>query len=265
MFRFRQFSVLNEAAAFKVGTDAVLLGAAATLPEASAEVPLRVLDIGTGTGVVALCIAQRLSAAGLDFRLTGIDIDAPSAAEAARNFASSPWAERLEAQCVSLADFEARCVSSRSGLPPFDLIVSNPPYFEESLRNPDPRESAARHTDLLSYRDILRFAPPRLRPGFTDSDLAAPPRLRPAAGRLAVILPASCEVELCRTASAFSLRPDRILRVRTTSRKAPSRIIAEFVPSSGSAVPARREDLCIRDGEDYTEAYLALTSPFYLF
>jgi len=256
MFRFKQFSILNEHAAFKVGTDAVLLGAAATLPSMgnpaamltgqalTPSAALRFLDIGTGTGVVALCLAQRMSAAGIDFRATGIDIDSPSADEAATNFASSPWAGSLEARNAALADFGKTLPDTDS----YDLIVSNPPYFEASLRNPDPRESAARHTDLLSYRDILAFASMRLR----------------SVGRLALILPASCEVPLCRLAATFALRLDRILRIRTTSRKAPSRIIAEFVPCSGPAAPARHEELIIRDGGEYTRDYLNLTSPFYL-
>ena len=153
----------------KVNTDGVLLGAAMTLrPEDRC-----MLDIGTGTGTIALMAAQRVfggeipGKAGNDgedtreesgvTRIDAIDIDEPSATEAAMNFANSPWAECLHAHNVSLDAFAA------SDEQKYDLIFSNPPYFEDSLTAPDERKSTARHTsEGLSYREIFEFAKERL-------------------------------------------------------------------------------------------------------
>jgi len=246
----------------KVGTDAVLLGAAMTLPQGAC----RLLDIGTGTGVIALIAAQRLAQhfaqppisplnqQAPSFHITGIDIDPASAAEAAANFAASPWAGHLTALNQPLAGFAAACsaqaapaASDEAGFAPFDSIFSNPPYFEESLRNPDPREATARHTSELSYRDIVAFAAGSLSPG----------------GTLSLILPASAETPLIRSAAAFGLRPFRLLRIHTTARKTASRLIAEFRPAT-APIPLSEEKLILMEDGSRTAAYTALTEDFYL-
>ena len=152
-FRFKQFSVRNTDSALKVGTDAVLLGSLMTVHPGER----RLLDIGTGTGVVALMAAQRLAGSTIDAtaaqrlagstisatvdvgvaypEIIGIEIDGPSAEEARLNFEGSPWAGMLEARHCSLQDFRSPGE--------FDLTFSNPPYLDESLRNPDRRESRA--------------------------------------------------------------------------------------------------------------------------
>ena len=208
-FRFKRFEVVNERSAMKVNTDGVLLGAAMTLrPEDRC-----MLDIGTGTGTIALMVAQRVAdhaereVSRDDIMIDAIDIDETSATEAAMNFANSPWAECLHAHNVSLDAFAA------SDDQKYDLIFSNPPYFEDSLTAPDERKSTARHTsEGLSYRDIFEFAKERL----TDS------------GRVSRVLPADQEAALCRYARMCGLHLFRILRIRTVPRKAPSRMIAEF-------------------------------------
>ena len=230
-FRFNHFEVRNERSAMKVNTDGVLLGAAATLQESD----LRYLDIGTGTGTIALMLAQRSPSARID----AIDIDAPSAEEAAGNFSASPWPERLRALHTSLQEFRPE------GL--YDLIVSNPPYFDNSLLNPDGRTSTARHSLTLSYREIAEFAAGALAPS----------------GRLSLILPADCEKTLCRTLRSFGLHPFRILRIRSSERKAPSRIIVESSLLRTDS-PAEGE-LLISKGGKYSEEYLSLTRDFYLF
>lgn len=286
-FRFKQFSVKNEASAMKVGTDAVLLGAAMTLRPSDRSL----LDVGTGTGVIALMAAQRLAAlrtvtnatplpadaspaaaepGATAFQIEAIDIDQASASEAAENFAVSPWSTHLRARCTPLSayrlvdtpadsadrpgeptsfpyaptnshctalsashaaatnhhtepaepvSFPFACSSllSASHAAPiapdgFDLIFSNPPYYDSSLKNPDARESAARHTETLSYRELCAFADSHLKPE----------------GRLSLILPADCEKDLLRTAASFGLYPFRLLRIRTTPAKPVSRLIAEF-------------------------------------
>lgn len=235
VFRFKKFEVVNERSAMKVNTDGVLLGASMTIrPEDK-----RFLDIGTGTGTIALMAAQRSCA---DAKVDAIDIDEPSASEAAANFANSPWSENMQAFNMSLDEFAKETHAM------YDLIFSNPPYFEDSLTAPDERKSTARHTsDGLSYRDIFDFASERLVPS----------------GRVSLVLPADQERELCRYARMSGFHLFRILRVRTVPRKAPTRIIAEFarercdLPSDSI--------LTIQNEGKYTQEYLSLTHNFYLF
>ena len=235
VFRFKKFEVVNERSAMKVNTDGVLLGASMTIrPEDKCF-----LDIGTGTGTIALMAAQRSCA---DAKVDAIDIDEPSASEAAANFANSPWSENMQAFNMSLDEFAKETHAM------YDLIFSNPPYFEDSLTAPDERKSTARHTsDGLSYRDIFDFASERLVPS----------------GRVSLVLPADQERELCRYARMSGFHLFRILRVRTVPRKAPTRIIAEFarercdLPSDSI--------LTIQNEGKYTQEYLSLTHNFYLF
>lgn len=240
-FRFKRFEVVNERSAMKVNTDGVLLGAAMTIKSEDRCM----LDIGTGTGTIALMAAQRVvgwEIPGQAGRIDAIDIDEPSATEAAMNFANSPWAECLHAHNVSLDAFAA------SDDQKYDLIFSNPPYFEDSLTAPDERKSTARHTsDGLSYRDIFEFAKERL----TDS------------GRVSLVLPADQEAALCRYARMCGLHLFRILRVRTVPRKAPSRMIAEF--SRHRCETVKEELLTIQNEGQYTQEYLSLTHDFYMF
>ena len=256
VFQFKRFNVMNERSAMKVNTDGVLLGAAMTIrPD-----DRRLLDIGTGTGTIALMAAQRAlgipgqagddkpvtgddePGAGGDVMIDAIDIDEPSATEAAENFKASPWSDHLHVHNLSLQEF------AETGSEKYDLIFSNPPYFEDSLTAPDERKSTARHTsDGLSYRDIFEFAAERLT----------------GCGRVALVLPADQEAPLCRYARMCGLHLFRILRIRTVERKAPIRIIAEFsrercqTPSDGI--------LTIMNKGKYTQEYLSLTHDFYLF
>ena len=247
VFHFKKFDVVNERSAMKVNTDGVLLGAAMTIRQDDR----RLLDIGTGTGTIALIAAQRVleipgqavdDEKGSDVMIDAIDIDEPSASEASVNFHESPWVEHLRAHNLSLQDF----ADAESGK--YDLIFSNPPYFEDSLAAPDERKSAARHTsDGVSYREILDFASERLSEN----------------GRVSIILPSEQENDLCRYARMSGLHLFRILRIRTVPRKQPIRIIAEF-SRQRCACP---EDgmLTIQNEGQYTEEYLSLTHNFYLF
>jgi len=262
VFRFKKFDVVNERSAMKVNTDGVLLGAAMTIVPQDR----RLLDVGTGTGTIAMMAAQRLAGAGTPVQRGGdirkevgsevrqevgkgvvidaIDVDEPSAAEAAANFSDSPWPEALHPFNMSLERYAAEVAPGIL----YDLIFSNPPYFEDSLVAPDERKSTARHTsEGLSYRDILDFASEHLS----------------GRGRVSLVLPAGQEAALCRYARMSGLHLFRILRVRTVPRKAPSRIIAEF---SRSRVPAPDDSvLTIQNEGQYTQEYLSLTRDFYLF
>lgn len=238
-FRFKKFNVVNERSAMKVNTDGVLLGASMTICRGDRNF----LDIGTGTGTIALMAAQRVAEMADGIHIDAIDIDEPSASEAAINFAGSPWAENLQAHNMSLDDFATAYPEKK-----YDIIFSNPPYFEDSLIAPDSRKSTARHTsEGLSYREIFEFASCHLCEG----------------GRVSMVLPADQEKMLSRYARMCGFHLFRILRVRTVLRKAPSRIIAEF----SMARPEMQDDtvLTIQNEGSYTEEYLSLMHDFYLF
>ena len=231
----------------KVNTDGVLLGASMTLRSSDRFL----LDIGTGTGTIALIATQRLAdsvkpeapMARQDVRIDAIDIDEASAVEAAANFRNSPWSESLQAFHASLDGYTAMARDRE-----YDLIFSNPPYFEDSMNAPEERRNNARHTSTgLSYREILDFAASHLSAG----------------GRVSLVLPAETENALCRHARMNGLHLFRIVRVRTVPRKAPSRIIAEFsrirIDSAEDVV------LTIQNEGKYTEEYLSLMHELYLF
>lgn len=237
-FRFRRFSVANSESAMKVNTDGVLLGALMTLRAADRNC----LDVGTGTGTVALMAAQRLYDAGVsDARITAIDIDGPSAREAAMNFAGSPWPDMLEAKHLPLSGLSGPDVPAA-----FDHIFSNPPYYDLSLQAPDMRRNAARHTDTLSYRELAAFAAEHLA----------------ADGILSMILPADSELWLLRHARMNGLQPVRIVRIRTVERKKPSRIVAEF--SKRHSGNCREQLLTLMKDGSFTPEYRELTKPFYI-
>ncbi len=225
----------------KVGTDAVLIGAAVTLRGNDRSI----LDAGTGTGTIALMIAQRLSDMGADFRITGIDIDAPSAAEAALNAAASPWTENIDIQHISLQECD--------GI--FDLIVSNPPFYDSTLPNPDGRRNTARHTAeedcenrgdaAMSYRTLMEFAKGHLAPG----------------GRLSMVLPTDRKADVLRYGRMCGLHPFRILRIRTVERKAPLRMVIELAAERCEPIIG---ELVMQENGRYTQEYTDLVKDFYL-
>lgn len=241
-FRFKRFTVKNVNSAMKVNSDGVLLGACVSISGKEKKI----LDAGTGTGTIALMVAQRAAEkTKTPPKIIGVDIDDNSAKEAMLNFEASPWAETLEACKQPLAE----CTGS------FDLIVSNPPYYDDSLQNPDLRKRRSRHTVSiqdenkedapLSFRTLIVFAASHL----TDS------------GRLGIILPADREKDLLRQGKAYGLFAERIIRIRTISDKKPARIIAELCKH---ATETRIEELCIQEKGRYTEEYTALVKDFYL-
>ena len=136
-FKFKQFEIHQDRCAMKVGTDGVLLGAWALGGK-------RILDIGSGTGLISLMMAQRYPEA----QVVGIDLDAEACAEARENVAASPFADRVNIVDCRLQDYES--------VEKFDAIVSNPPFFLNSLKNPDSKRSMARHADSLPFRELFR-------------------------------------------------------------------------------------------------------------
>ena len=237
-FRFKQFTVSNELSAQKVGTDGVLLGAWTALEGTERHI----LDVGTGTGVIALMMAQRTAEAVV----VGIDIDGPSAEEAAANFKASPWADRMAA---FKGDF--RGLGSDQAHPlaflrcPYDLIVSNPPFFTDSLKAPDSRRSDARHSDTLTFAELAAEAASLLSPD----------------GRLAVIYPAEEAERVAGEALSAGLFPCRRCNISTKAGKPAKRVMMEF---SKKRKEPLTEELFIHEGEDFSEAYRAVTRDFYL-
>ena len=139
-FEFKQFRIEQQKTAMKVGTDGVILGAWVPVDEASA-----ILDVGTGTGLIALMLAQRCNA-----RIDALEIDHRACEEAEFNFKQSPWKERLK---IIHSDFNAFSIEMKQC---YDLIVCNPPYFANSLRTYDPQLSRARHNITLTFIQLLK-------------------------------------------------------------------------------------------------------------
>lgn len=212
----------------KVGTDGVLLGAWADI-----QPGCRVLDVGTGTGVIALMVAQR--GAG---HVTAIEIDAPAAAQAARNAAQSEWADRIEVLPMDVAGY---VTDTR-----FDRILSNPPYFRDSLRSPDLGRNAARHNDSLSYETLISCSVSLLAPD----------------GLLCVVLPSDSVQEFVRCAQLRGLYLSRRTDVVTVPGHDPKRSLLEF---STNAVKPETDVLAMRDANgDESAQYINLVKDFYL-
>lgn len=214
----------------KVSSDAVLLGAWANLTDSTR----RIADIGTGSGIIALMMAQRAPQAAVE----ALEIDAAAAAEAAANVADSPWPERVNVRCGDFADW----------IPaePPDMIVSNPPYFTESLKAPDGRRALARHAGLLSPVTLIERAPALLGAG----------------GTLAMITPANDEDSIQFAAAAARLSVERLTRVVTVEGKSPSRLLWQL--RFGDA-PTTLTTLTLRDAAgSYTTDYTNLVKDFYL-
>lgn len=158
LFNFKKFSVRQEISAMKVNTDAVLLGSWAGVPKEKKHVTL--LDVGTGTGVIALMMAQRLHDSGVEFDITGIDPDNASYNEATFNFSNSPWREHLHTKEITLQK-----LVTQESKESYDLIVSNPPFFTASLKAPAISRTISRHNDTLPFRDIIVAAMHLLKSG----------------------------------------------------------------------------------------------------
>lgn len=230
MFRFKQFTVRQERAAMKVGTDGVLLGAWADLEDAGT-----ILDVGTGTGVIALMAAQRNPQAVVD----ALDIDAEACLDARENAEASPWKERIRVFDCALQEFEP----GRK----YDCVVCNPPFFVRSTQTPDERRTLARHCATLSHEELAEHAA----------------RLLSPTGCFCTILPVTETGQLTEYARRAGLFPKRVTYVHPTPAKAPKRILTTFVKQE--ATPAE-EHLVVEVGRlRYSEAYTALTKDFYLY
>jgi tRNA1Val (adenine37-N6)-methyltransferase len=231
-FQFKQFTVWHDKCAMKVGTDGVLLGAWAELKEAST-----LLDIGTGSGLIALMMAQRYP----DVTITAIDIDETATLQAAENFAQSPWNNRLTALPCSLGQF------AEETLQRFDAIISNPPYFQKSLHSPDQQRTVARHTALLDSESLLKYAKALL----TDQ------------GFIHFIFPVIEGESVVNLATKYGLYCCRKTYVYSNPDSLPKRLLITLKKSAGTI---QQETLTIETGvrHCYTDEYVQLTRAFYL-
>ncbi|MDO5447724.1 MAG: methyltransferase, partial [Prevotellaceae bacterium] len=196
-FQFRRFTIAQSRTAMKVGTDGVLLGAWAAIEALDHADAIDVLDVGTGTGLIALMVAQKAENA----RVTAIDIDADAVAQAQENVDASPWKERITLINMPLQDFTTDVR--------FSMILSNPPYFINSQKCPDRQRSLARHADSLPLQTLMKRATELLLPE----------------GRLCIILPDEAVKESDRWAAVYGLFPLKRISIRTKTNKPVRRAI----------------------------------------
>lgn len=213
----------------KVGTDGVLLGAWTDVQHSR-----RILDIGTGTGLIALMLAQRCEKA----QVTAIDIDTDAVSQAQENIADSPWKDRVEARLQDVCSYSTE---NR-----FDTIVSNPPYFVDSLECPDNQRTLARHANTLDAERLLGKVAELL----LDD------------GLFSLILPADQADHIIRMAADNGLYLSHYTTVITRPGLPPKRVLMEFRKTEGSC---KTDELIIElDRHVYSEGYIALTKDFYL-
>lgn len=212
----------------RVGTDAVLLAAWVRLGACN-----HILDVGTGTGVIALICAQRCAAA-----IEAIEIDEGSAEDARENFSRSPWSKRMK---IHMGDF-LKIVTSEK----FDLIISNPPYFTHSLRAADPIRNAARHDDYLPSDGFMKHARGMLK----------------QEGRIALIFPKTELERWVMDAAVVGLKPSRICHVFTLAHKDAARVMVEF-SFEVTTEPEMESILIQKSPGEPSEAYKQLTTDYY--
>ncbi len=225
----------------KVGTDGVLLGCIAEAGDA-ADAHINILDIGTGTGLVAIMMAQRYENA----MVTAVEIDPDAAAQAAENCEASPFAGRIKVERDDIKEFKP------SDGETFDLIVSNPPYFTESLQCPDGRRNMARHAVGLTYADLMTAAVRHLSPR----------------GRIAIIIPYDSAAPLTEAAEKAGLALTRQTIIYSNRRKPPRRAVCQFAwegeaTKDGPILEKNELTLLNLDGSNTTE-YQEIAKDFYL-
>ncbi|WP_116475166.1 tRNA1(Val) (adenine(37)-N6)-methyltransferase [Zobellella maritima] len=228
-FTFKQFHINHDQCAMKVGTDGILLGAWTPLGGAR-----RILDVGTGSGLVALMLAQR---GGARAHITGIELDARAAAQARDNVAASPWPDRVEIVTGDLQSYQAA---------PFELIVSNPPYFSHGQSFDCAARAGARHTGSLDYPSLFQHCN----------------RLLAEDGRLSLVLPYQALDDALALAEVNGLHLIEKQNVITRSGKPPRRFLLHLSRVKGCLF----EDCMVINSANggQGETFTKMVSPFYL-
>jgi tRNA1Val (adenine37-N6)-methyltransferase len=229
-FAFRQFTVNQGRSAMKVGTDGVLLGAWVNISHAA-----NIIDIGAGTGLVSLMLAQR-SGASID----AVEIDPSSASQAAENASISPWADRINIINDSFQKMVSVCRKK------YDVAVSNPPFFSNSLKPPDQRRMNAKHTVTLGYPDLFFYTEKILSPE----------------GRLCIIIPSDDSEAAVTEASMNGIYPLAMLMIRPSFSKQVNRHLIEFSRTWEREIVV--SELAIKHEGSFTEDYIKLTRDYYL-
>ncbi len=229
-FQFKKFTILQNRCAMKVGTDGVLLGAWTNTNNTQ-----KILDIGTGTGLIALMLAQRSQAI-----IDAVEIDQDSAIQARENVENSPWKDRIKIHHAAIQDYENYAQKQ------YNLIVSNPPFFENASKSSRPARTRARHTDYLSQADLLQITE----------------QLLDSAGRLAVIYPCEEAEKFQKKAENFGLFCHRKLSVQPNQNRPLKRILMEFSPHK---LPTQESAIAIESSRHvYTPEFITLIQDFYL-
>ncbi len=233
IFTFKQFKVEHELSAQKVGTDGVLLGAWTLVNNED----LQILDIGTGSGLIALMLAQKSTVNSI---IDAIDIDELACKQAARNFENSGWKNRLKVYHTALQNFHPE--------KKYDLIVCNPPFFSDSLQPEDIPRTQARHDNALTLKEILFHVNKLIR----------------HEGFFSIIYPFGKKEYLIAEAAKNNLLPISVCDVKGHENVSAKRVMALFQHTE-KLIDYRKEELIIEiSRNNYTEAYKALTKDFYL-
>lgn len=231
-FKFKEFTVHQDKCAMKVGTDGVLLGAWTSIENQ----PQSILDIGTGTGLIALQLAQRSTAEVID----AIEIEEDAYEQCVENFEASPWADRLFCYHAGLDEFVGEMDEQ------YDLIISNPPFYSEEVSSGDVSRDKARQAVSLPFEELMEGV----------SQLLSPD------GLFSVILPFKEESKFIRIASKHHLFPNRITRVKGNPESENKRNLMEFSFTKSAAI---EDELIIETTRHkYTREYISLTKDFYL-
>ncbi len=231
-FQFKQFAIVQDRCSMKIGTDGVLLGAWANLNDAQ-----RILDIGTGTGVIAVMMGQRNQEALID----GVEIDEQAFGQAKENMAAAPWADRLNAIQAAIQDY----APSAKGV--YDVVVSNPPFFTGGTFSDNQDRQSVRHTVKLPHGDLLHAVQLLLKPE----------------GRFCLILPLIEGLRFQELAATYNLFCTRLAEVIPTPRKPVERLLLQFERKQRALI---KEQIIIQleERNNWTSQYASLTSAFYL-
>jgi tRNA1Val (adenine37-N6)-methyltransferase len=233
VFQFKKFTVIQEKAAMKVGTDAVLLGAWTPIKNYANSI----LDVGTGTGIIALMLAQRCEATQID----ALEIEQEAYEEAVQNFENSHWNDRLFCYHASVRDMIEYPDCE------YDLIVCNPPFYSENYPSPNEQRNLARFQEAMPFEDLIEL-----------SDL-----LLSENGNLCVIIPYTEVEKFCTIALQYKLYPEKITNIKGTPASDFKRSLLCF---GRKKTEGFTPDTIVIELErhDYTPEYIALTKDFYL-
>ena len=233
MFNFKQFSIKQDRCAMKIGTDGVLLGAWTPIENN----PFSILDIGAGTGIIALMLAQRSNAEQID----ALEIDEEAYEQSVDNFENSSWSDRLFCFHAGLDEFVEEPEDE------YDLIVSNPPFYTEDYKSENEQRDLARFADAMPFEDLIEAAALLLSEN----------------GIFSVIIPFKEEEHFLALAAAYELHPLKITRVKGTPTTEIKRSLLALSRNEISNVPL--DELIIETSRhQYTPQYIELTKDFYM-